>query len=158
MVIIGARFHETLRAAQYGVLYGLIAGVSYVAIVMRSQALTIMAKPFIAASWVAGAGPGRIVFTHLVPHMLPLAAVQMMLTVVGAVISYGFIAFIGVTRMTLNWGSMIYEAFTFSMSMLGKTPWIQLLAPAVALSLFAAAFYFVSRGLHEVAEPRLRGQ
>jgi ABC-type dipeptide/oligopeptide/nickel transport system permease subunit len=89
--------------------------------------------------------------------MLPLAAVQMMLTVVGAVISYGFIAFIGVTRMTLNWGSMIYEAFTFSMSMLGKTPWMQLAAPAVALSLFAAAFYFVSRGLHEVAEPRLRG-
>jgi len=156
MVIIGARFHERLNAFEFGMLYGLIAGGSYVAIVMRSQALTIMAKPFIAASWVAGAGGRRIIFTHLIPHMLPLASVQMMLTVVGAVIAYGFIAFVGVTRSELNWGSMIYQAFIFSMNMLGKTPWLQLISPAIALSLFAASFYFISRGLHEVAEPRLR--
>jgi ABC-type dipeptide/oligopeptide/nickel transport system permease subunit len=40
--------------------------------------------------------------------------------------------------------------------MLGKLPWMQLAAPAAALSLFAAAFYMVSRGLHDIAEPRLR--
>jgi ABC-type dipeptide/oligopeptide/nickel transport system permease subunit len=88
--------------------------------------------------------------------MLPLAAVQMMLTVIGAVIAYGFIAFVGITRAGLSWGSMIYQAFTFSIDMLGKTPWLQMLSPAIALSLFAASFYFVSRGLHEIAEPRLR--
>ena len=158
MVIIGARYYESLSAFKYGLLYGLIAGASSVAIVMRSQALTIMVKPFIAASWVAGAGGRRIVFSHLIPHMLPLASVQMMITVAGAVISYGFIAFVGVSRQTLNWGAMVYDAFMFSMNALGKTPWLQLVSPAVALSLFAAAFYFVSRGLHEVAEPRLRKQ
>jgi peptide/nickel transport system permease protein len=158
MVIIGARYYESLSAFKYGLLYGLIAGASSVAIVMRSQALTIMIKPFIAASWVAGAGGKRIVFAHLIPHMLPLASVQMMIAVVGAVISYGFIAFVGVSRQTLNWGAMVYDAFMFSMNALGKTPWLQLVSPAVALSLFAAAFYFVSRGLHEVAEPRLRKQ
>jgi ABC-type dipeptide/oligopeptide/nickel transport system permease subunit len=156
MVIIGARFHEDINAFQYGVLYGLMAGGSYVAIVMRSQALTIMSKPFIAASWVSGAGGRRIILTHMIPHMLPLTAVQMMLTVIGAVISYGFIAFVGITRTDLSWGSMIYQAFTFSIDMLGKTPWLQMLSPAIALSLFAASFYFVSRGLHEIAEPRLR--
>jgi len=156
MVIIGARFHEDMNAFQYGVLYGLMAGGSYVAIVMRSQALAIMSKPFIAASWVAGAGGRRIILAHMIPHMLPLTAVQMMLTVIGAVISYGFIAFVGITRADLSWGSMIYQAFTFSIEMLGKTPWLQMLSPAIALSLFAASFYFVSRGLHEIAEPRLR--
>jgi peptide/nickel transport system permease protein len=156
MVILGARFHEQIKPIHFGLLYGLFAGGSYVAIVMRSQALTIMAKPFISASWVAGAGARRIIFTHMVPHMLPLAAVQMMLTVIGAVIAYGFIAFVGITRAGLSWGSMIYQAFTFSIDMLGKTPWLQMLSPAIALSLFAASFYFVSRGLHEIAEPRLR--
>lgn len=156
MVIIGARFHEQINPFRFGMLYGLMAGASYVAIVMRSQALTIMAKPFITASWVAGARGRRIIFTHMVPHMLPLAAVQMMLTVIGAVIAYGFIAFIGITRADLSWGSMIYQAFRFSIDMLGKTPWTQMLSPAVALSLFAASFYFISRGLHEVAEPRMR--
>jgi len=156
MVIIGARFHEDMNAFQFGMIYGLMAGASYVAIVMRSQALTIMSKPFISASWVAGAGGRRIIFTHMIPHMLPLTAVQMMLTVIGAVISYGFIAFIGITRADLSWGSMIYQAFTFSIDMLGKTPWTQMVSPAIALSLFASSFYFVSRGLHEIAEPRLR--
>ena len=156
MVILGARFHEEITPLYFGLLFGLFAGGSYVAIVMRSQALTIMTKPFISASWVAGANARRIIFTHMVPHMLPLAAVQMMLTVIGAVIAYGFIAFVGITRAGLSWGSMIYQAFTFSIDMLGKTPWLQMLSPAIALSLFAASFYFVSRGLHEIAEPRLR--
>jgi len=156
MVILGARFHEQITPLYFGLLYGLFAGGSYVAIVMRSQALTIMTKPFISASWVSGANARRIIFTHMVPHMLPLAAVQMMLTVIGAVIAFGFIAFVGISRAGLNWGSMIYQAFTFSINMLGKTPWLQMLSPAIALSLFAASFYFVSRGLHEIAEPRLR--
>jgi peptide/nickel transport system permease protein len=156
MVIVGARFYNEITPLIFGVLYGVLAGCSYVAIVMRSQALIIMNKPFIEASWVAGAGHRRIIFSHLIPHLLPLAAVQMMLTVVGAVIAYGFIAFIGDAMPTLNWGSMIYHAIRFSLDMLGKLPWMQLAAPAAALSLFAAAFYMVSRGLHDIAEPRLR--
>ena len=48
-----------------------MAGSSYVAIVMRSQALLVITKPFIQASLVAGAGDRRIIFTHLVPHLLP---------------------------------------------------------------------------------------
>jgi ABC-type dipeptide/oligopeptide/nickel transport system permease subunit len=156
MVIIGARFPDEITPLIFGILFGMLAGFSYVAIVMRSQALIIMTKPFIQASLVAGAGHRRIIFAHLVPHLLPLAAVQMMLTVVGAVVSYGFIAFIGDTVPDLNWGSMIYQAFRYSIDMLGKIPWLQLAAPAVALSLFAAAFFMVSRGLHDIAEPRLR--
>jgi len=156
MVILGARFPDQITPLLFGLLYGLMAGSSYVAIVMRSQALLVITKPFIQASMVAGAGHRRIIFTHLVPHLLPLAAVQMMLTVVGAVISYGFIAFIGDTVPASNWGSMIYQAFRYSMDMLGKTPWMQLVSPALALSLFAAAFYMVSRGLHDLAEPRIR--
>jgi len=156
MIIIGTRFHDEITALMFGFLFGIIAGCSYVAIVMRSQALVIMTKPFIEASWVAGAGHRRIIFSHLVPHLLPLAAVQMMLVVVSAVISYGFIAFIGDTMPTMNWGAMIYQALRFSLDMLGKLPWLQLAAPAIALSLFAAAFYMVSRGLHDIAEPRLR--
>jgi cell division protein FtsL len=30
------------------------------------------------------------------------------------------------------------------------------MAPAVTISLFAAAFFMISRGIHEVIEPRLR--
>ena len=55
MVIIGTRFHDEITPLIFGILFGIMAGCSYVAIVMRSQALTIMTKPFIQASLVAGA-------------------------------------------------------------------------------------------------------
>jgi ABC-type dipeptide/oligopeptide/nickel transport system permease component len=161
MIIISTRFIESVGYREFGLLYGLVAGASTVFLMMRSQALRLMAQPFIEASRAAGAGATRIILVHLVPHMLPLAAVQMMLTVANAVITYGFISFVGVVEFRLNWGAMVY----FALTMMGTSSiwavstgptWAHLLSPGLALSLFAAAFYFVSRGLHEVAEPRLR--
>jgi ABC-type dipeptide/oligopeptide/nickel transport system permease component len=156
MVILGARYFEEIGPFHFGLIYGLIAGVSSVAIVLRAQGLKVMTRSFIQASRVAGAGGARIVFTHLIPHMLPLAAVQMMMAVAGAVIAHGFVAFAGVTTFHLNWGSMVYVSLYFSGAIGPAMPWHQLLAPGIALSLFSAAFYLVSRGLHEVVEPRLR--
>ncbi len=160
MIILGTRYHESLGRAEFGLLYGVLAGASIVFIMMRAQAMKLIAQPFVEASRVAGAGAGRIIFHHLIPHLLPLTAAQMMMTVASAVITYAFISFVGVVETELNWGSMIYFALTMSVgaALNARIPWGQLLAPGVCLSLFAAAFYLVSRGLHEVAEPRLRGR
>jgi peptide/nickel transport system permease protein len=153
MVVIGS--FGQIEAPQFGLMYGLLVGFGGAAIIMRSYAITVMAKPFIDASRVAGAGAGRIIFNHLIPQMLPLAAVQMMLTVTGAVFADGFTTFLGLSRIWLNWGSMIWDAFTL-MNWIPGIPWNVLLPPAMAISLFAASFYFIARGLHEVAEPRIR--
>jgi peptide/nickel transport system permease protein len=155
MVIIGARFKD-IGPTTFGLIYGLIAGLGGAVIVMRSHALTVMTKPFIEAARVAGGGARRIMFTHVLPHMLPLTAVYMMVTVIGAVVADGFVAFMGVTRVHHNWGTMIYMALAYRQMIANAMPWNMLLSPSIAFSLFAAAFYFISRGLHEVAEPRLR--
>lgn len=155
MVIIGTRYFD-LGPALFGVIYGVMIGASSMAIVLRTQALKVLTKPFIEAAQTSGAGARRIIFGHLIPHILPLASVQMMIAVAGAVISYGFISFVGLINLDLNWGSMVYDAITFSEGFAFSTPWFQLLSPGIALSLFAASFYFISRGLHQVAEPRLR--
>jgi peptide/nickel transport system permease protein len=160
MIILGTRYQESLGGAEFGLLYGVLAGASIVFIMMRAQAMKLMAQPFVEASRVAGAGAGRIIFHHLIPHLLPLTAAQMMMTVASAVITYAFISFVGVVEFELNWGAMIYFALTMSVgaALNARISWGQLLAPGICLSLFAAAFYLVSRGLHEVAEPRLRGR
>jgi peptide/nickel transport system permease protein len=144
-----------IEALEFGLLYGFLAGLGGAAIIMRSYAATVMTKPFIDASRIAGAGAGRIIFNHLIPQMLPLAAVQTMLTITGAVFADGFSTFLGLSRVRLNWGSMIWDSFTF-MNIYPGVPWNVLLPPALAISMFAASFYFIARGLHEVAEPRIR--
>ncbi len=154
MVVIGGTVD--ISPWMFGLLYGLIAGLGGGAIVMRSQALTIIHKPYIEASRVAGAGGMQVAFGHLIPNMLPQAAVQMLVSVTGAVFADGFSTFLGLSRTRLNWGSMIYDSFTYQ-AVNAAITWNVLIPSALAISLFATAFYLIARGIHEVAEPRLRG-
>jgi peptide/nickel transport system permease protein len=155
MVIVGMRFRD-IGPGLLGLIYGLIAGLGGAAIVMRSHALTVVSKPFIEAARTAGGGSRHIMLKHVLPHMLPLAALYMMLAVTGAVVADAFISFWGFSRSYLNWGTIIYSSFVYSAYLESGVEWHVLIPPSVMLSLFAAAFYFVSRGLHEVADPRLR--
>lgn len=155
MVVIGGTVEIT--PFQFGLLYGILAGIGGAAVVMRSQALTVIHKPFVEAARVAGGGGAHIILKHLVPNMLPLATVQMLLSVTGAVFADGFSTFLGLSRTRLNWGSMIYSSFT-NQAINATITWNVLLPSALAISSFAAAFYFIAKGVHEVAEPRLRGR
>ena len=146
-----------IQPLEFGLVYGIIAGAGGATIVLRSHGLKVMNYSFVEASRVAGGGARQIIWHHLVPHMVPLAAIYMMVTVTGAVIADGFLSFTGYNPNPLSWGTMIYNAFVYR-SVNATIPWNALLAPAIAISLFAAAFYMVSRGIHQVVEPRLRDE
>lgn len=155
MVIFGMRFND-VGPAWLGMIYGIIAGAGGATIVMRSQALSTVSRPFVSAARVAGGGGAHILLVHVLPHLLPLAGLYMMLSVTGSVVADAFVAFGGFSRAYLNWGTMIYNAFTYREALGTEVQWHVLLPPSVALSGFAAAFYLVARGLHRVADPRLR--
>lgn len=154
MVILGAQFD--IGPFAFGLLYGVIAGASSAAIVLRSHALTLMSKAYVEASRVAGAGAGDIILHHLVPQLIPLAVMHMLLAVTGAVIADGFLSFMGLLKERLNWGYMMNLAFEYAALLGQQVQWNQIVPPSVALSTFAAAFYLVARGVHEVVDPRLR--
>jgi peptide/nickel transport system permease protein len=153
MVVIG--YTLNIGPVRFGMIYGLLNGFGAVSVVMRSHALTLVNKPYIEASRVAGGQGFHIIWKHLVPHMLPLVLVNMMVTVTGAIFADGFVAFMGLSRARLNWGSMIYDSFTYR-AVNATIPWNVLIPSALAISLFAASFYLIASGLHEVADPRLR--
>ncbi len=156
MVIIGARFRD-LTPVQLGLIYGFVTGMGGTTIVMRAQALQIAAKPFMEAAHIAGGGAWHIIAKHLIPSVLPLAALQMMLAVTGAVVADGFISFFGLTRISSNWGTIIYNSFVYgNISGSYGPPWHMLIPAAACFSLFALGFYLVSRGLHRVASPIIR--
>jgi peptide/nickel transport system permease protein len=157
MVIIGARFRD-LGPVPLGLIYGIVTGAGGTAIVMRTHAIQVMSKPFMEAARIAGGNASHIITKHLLPAMLPLAALQMMVAVTGAVVADGFISFFGLTRSTSNWGTIIYEAFVYAASVAhsGTSIWNMLVPAAACFSLFALGFYLVSRGLHRVASPTIR--
>jgi peptide/nickel transport system permease protein len=137
-----------LLGALYGVTYGLGAG----AIVVRSRALVVMAKPFIDTARLAGGSASWIVRRHLVPHLIPYVAVQVLAGVTGALIVQGFVEYnAGGTRVGL--GNLVYHALTYRAALLTSPPWSTLLAGGLTISLLAAAFYLMSNGIKDMLEP-----
>ncbi len=157
MLVIGTSDRsQDIGPVDFGIIYGLITGIGAGAIVIRAQALKVIASPFIDAARVAGAGRWRVLTRHVLPHLYPLAAVYMMLSVVGAIVADGFASWLGQTGTRVNWGTMVYYGVNFPNPITGEPVWNAILPPSLALSIFAAAFYLVSVGLREVADPRYR--
>ncbi len=157
MIILGARFRD-MSAITLGLIFGVVTGAGSAAIVMRTAALKVSAKPFMEAAQVSGGGAVHIMTKHFLPNMLPLAALQMMISVSSSVIAYGFVSFFGLQRIDLNWGTLIYDAFLYGMIGGSGPQWHVLIPSALAFSLFSLGFYLVSRGLHKVADPQLRDE
>ena len=154
MIIVGVAFNE-IKPVTLGVLFGIISGLGGAAITLRAYALTLMAKPYIEATKVAGGSSFQIIRRHLLPHMVPLAATLMLISVVGAVVADAFISFFGITRLYLNWGTMIYTSQAYGL-LFGDIEWHVLIPPSIAISLFATSFYLIAQGLQEIADPKLQ--
>jgi ABC-type dipeptide/oligopeptide/nickel transport system permease subunit len=150
MIVLGAAGGDLLTPLGFGVLYGLLAGASTAAIVLRSHALATVERPFIDAARVSGASGWHLAWRHLVPHLVPLAAVTMVTAVVGAVVAHGFASWLAYSEDLTNWGAMMFIAIGFA-SLQGVFAWNVLIAGAAAISIFCAAFYLVSLGLRDAA-------
>lgn len=157
MLIIGSGdVSQRIGPVTFGVIYGVITGLGAGAIVLRAFALKVMASPYIDASRVAGASTWRLVVRHVLPHLYPLAAMYMMLAVVGAVVADAFATWLGQTGTRVNWGTVVYYGISFPNPITGEIAWNVVLAPSLVLSVFAAGFYLISAGLREFADPRYR--
>ncbi len=140
------------------VLIGVLGGFGGTAIVLKSQALTVKVKPFVDAARVAGGSNTRIIFTHIIPNVLPLSFLYMMFTVTGAIALEATLSFLGLSNIDMSWGIMLQLAQTQGYLLSGGNFWWLLFPAGLAITLLAAAFYLVGRGMDEVVNPRLRGR
>jgi len=139
-----------------GILYGLLTGAGAQAIIVKSQTLAMRAKPYIEAAQAAGGGRLHIFRRHVLPGLLPLTAVNLFLSVVGAVLTESLLSYFNRTRVDLSWGTMIWLGQETFRRHTMEGQWHAILPPAVAIMLFCSAFYLVGRALDEVLNPRLR--
>ena len=149
IVLSGGSLGEFLSPLIFGVLYGVLAGGSTVAIVLRSQALATIRRPFIDAARVSGASGWHLAWRHLVPHLIPLVAATVLTSVVGAVVANGFASWLAYSDDLTNWGALMFVAISFTTT--NAFPWNVFFAGAIAISLFCAGFYLTSLGLKDAA-------
>lgn len=123
--------------------------------VIYTETTAIAARDFIAAERTLGAGTGRILFRHILPHLMPTIIVWGTLGISTTVLLEATLSFlgVGVQPPTPSWGNIIFENQTYFQS----APWLVFI-PGVAIILLALAFNLVGDALRDELDPTQRGR
>ncbi len=147
-----------INLVMLGLIIGLLNGFGGVAIVLKSQALSIKVKAYIDAAKVAGGGDWHVVFRHIVPNVLPLTFLYMMFGITEAIAIEATLSFFGLLNVDMSWGLMINFAQANGYLLSGTSYWWLLFPAGLAVTFMAFAFFLVGRGMDEVVNPRLRAR
>jgi peptide/nickel transport system permease protein len=123
--------------------------------VIFTETTSLATRDFIAAERTLGAGTGRILFLHILPHLVPTIIVWGTLGISTTVLLEATLSFlgVGVQPPTPSWGNIIFENQTWFQT----APWLVFI-PGAAIILLALAFNLVGDALREVLDPTQRGR
>lgn len=154
LVFLLASKRGLMGPLELGLLYGILFGLGPAAIVVRARALAVIQKPFIGAARSAGGSSRWIITHHVVPHVIPHLAVVVLAGVVGALVTQGFVEYLGIGSYRYGLGNLIFNAQVYYEALGTSVPWSSFLAGSLGISLLASSFYMMSAGLRSVADPR----
>ena len=141
---------------ELALLIGILSGFGGTGVVLKSQALGVVVKPYIEAARAAGGGHVHIIFVHIVPNLLPLSFLYMMFTVTNAIFSEAVLSFLGLLDIRMSWGLMIHTTESAGYLLQVGEFWWLIFPASLSITLLCSSFYLVGRSLDEVINPRLR--
>jgi len=114
-------------------------------------------SPYIEAARAYGAGNMRIIFSYLIPRIIPLLIPQFVVLIPSFVFLEASLAVLGLGDPTLpTWGKIIDDAYTNGALFQGWYYWV--LEPSVLLMITGLAFSMLGFAFDRIFNPRLRGQ
>lgn len=134
-----------------------IALVNWVQIarVIYTETIALSEREYIEAARAMGAGTGRILLRHLLPHLVPSVIVYATLGIATTVLLEAMLSFLGrgVQPPTPAWGMMIFESQSYFLN----APWLVFI-PGAAILILALSFNLVGDGLRDALDPTQRGR
>ncbi len=123
--------------------------------VLYTETTSLAERDFIAAERAIGAGHGRILWHHVLPHLVPTILVYGTLGISTTVLLEATLSFLGIgVRPPLpSWGNIIFENQSYFQS----APWL-VIFPGAAILLLALAFNLLGDALRDVLDPKQRGR
>jgi dipeptide transport system permease protein len=140
---------------------GLMNAMYAIAIVMlphfvrltRAAVIGELAKDYVQASRIAGAGTLRLMFDTVLPNCAAPLIVQATLGFSNAILDAAALGFLGLGAQppTPEWGSMLASALEFIQS-----AWWVVTLPGLAILVAVLAFNLMGDGLRDALDPRLK--
>lgn len=123
--------------------------------IVYTETSSLAEREFIAAERTIGAGTPRILFHHLLPHLLPTIIVWGTLGISTTVLLEATLSYlgIGVQPPTPSWGNIIFENQTWFQT----APWL-VFFPGAAILALALAFNLVGDALRDILDPTGHGR
>ncbi|MCA0275983.1 MAG: ABC transporter permease [Proteobacteria bacterium] len=120
--------------------------------IVRSETMRIRTLDYVDAATTMGVSQLRIIFTHVLPNVLPAVLVVATLDIALVIISEAALSFLGlgVQPPTASWGVMISEGRDF----LYEQPWI-VIAPGIAVLISSVGINLFGDFLRDYFDPRL---
>ncbi len=126
-----------------------------VARVVYSMTVALSEREFVEAVRSLGATRGRILFRHILPHLVPTIVVYGTLGIATTVLLEATLSFlgIGVQPPTPSWGNIIFE----NQSYFSTAPWLVFI-PGAAIVLLAIAFNVLGDALRVALDPTMKAR
>ena len=118
---------------------------------VRGSTLAVREDVYVMAARALGAGPTRIVLSHLLRNVMSPIVVQLTVVFAAAVVAEASLSFLGFGTQPPqpSWGRDMSEARRY----LGDAPWM-FLAPTATIMLCVLSINFMGDGLRDALDPR----
>jgi peptide/nickel transport system permease protein len=151
-IVLAATFRPSLWIVAL-----VIALVNWVQIarVIYTETRSLAERDFVTAERSLGAGTGRVLVRHILPHLVPTLLVYSTLGISTTVLLEATLSYlgVGVQPPTPSWGNIIFENQTY----FSTAPWLVFI-PGVAIIVLALAFNLVGDALRDILDPTQQGR
>jgi peptide/nickel transport system permease protein len=151
LIIVGALFR--LPPPILAVFLGLLGWLG-IANLSRGQTFVLREREYVVAARAIGARPGRVMFRHIFPNLLPLMIILAMSDIGNLILAESALSYLGfgIQPPTPSWGNMLTGASLF----ISKGPWL-VYPPGAIIFVTVLCLYLIGDGLRDALDPRLRG-
>ncbi|TET26880.1 MAG: ABC transporter permease [Dehalococcoidia bacterium] len=123
----------------------------FAARIVRSQVLSLKERAFVEASRCIGASDSFLIFSEIMPNVVPLMFAEAVLIVTEAVYAEAVLSFLGLgDPTTVSWGMMLH--FAFESGAMVKAPW-WVVPPIVSIVVLILGFTFLGTAVSDVLKP-----
>ena len=121
--------------------------------IARAAVVTEMAKDYVTAAKVTGAGPVRLMFKEILPNCIAPLIVQATLGISTAILDAAALGFLGLGAQPPlpEWGTMLADAREFVLR-----AWWVVTFPGAMILVTVLAFNLLGDGLRDALDPRLK--
>lgn len=154
LIIIAVSLKGTLTVNQMALIVASLAWLNPTRTI-RSQVLTLRERGFVEIARLNGMSGPEIIFLELIPNLLPYLAATLVAAISGAILASVGLEVLGLGPVEAPTLGMTLYWVNFNAAIINGW-WWWWLAPLVVILIVFLGLFFLTVGLDEIANPRLR--